>query len=462
MKKSWIKKAMAVFMAVSLIVSGVAVPGAVQAKAKPKLNKKKVTLKVGKAVKLKLKNAKGKIKWSSSNKSVATVSKKGKVKAKKAGSAKITAKSAGKKYICRVTVKGVGDGGSSQNPGTTAGPNTTKSPNATKKPTTSAKPSASPGANSPGKATTTSSQVLPSTAEEDTLAVGNLNITLGASKAEVEAKIGAKPDRTESTPLGFDAYIYNPSMDYTNYTQIQFDNDRAVCITTISSYFRYENLVAAGEDTEATLKDKGFTSIKSKYDYLAGYMYSSDTEYVIAFVDHQGSGKVYAVGIYSKQTSQSSSINLDRLFKAEYGNYDAAVNETMAKELFDWACAFRAAKGLFVFNAFDSNAAQLHSEDMAANDFVGYDSFDGTKREVRFEEAYAYTGSAECVASRSLDAFGFITWMVDNTESECYAKMVRTADNSGVGLDAYYLCTGFAANREQKDITYATLDLFYY
>lgn len=75
------------------------------AKKKPKLNKKKVTLYVGKTAKLKVKNTKKKVKWSSSKKSVATVTKTGKVTAKKKGKATITAKVAKKKLKCTVTVK---------------------------------------------------------------------------------------------------------------------------------------------------------------------------------------------------------------------------------------------------------------------------------------------------------------------------------------------------------------------
>lgn len=70
-----------------------------------KINKKKVTLKQGKTVKLKIKGTKKKVKWSSSKKAVATVSKKGVVKAKKPGKAIITAKIGKKKYKCKVTVK---------------------------------------------------------------------------------------------------------------------------------------------------------------------------------------------------------------------------------------------------------------------------------------------------------------------------------------------------------------------
>lgn len=82
------------------------------AKAKPKLNKKKITIKVGKTKKLKIKNLKGKkVKWKTSNKSVVKIKKTKKknvvqLKGKKAGTATVTAKIGKKKYKCKVTVKG--------------------------------------------------------------------------------------------------------------------------------------------------------------------------------------------------------------------------------------------------------------------------------------------------------------------------------------------------------------------
>ncbi len=75
------------------------------ARKKPKLNKKSVTLTVGKSVTLKLKNNKKKVKWTTSNRKIAKVNKKGNVTAIAAGSAKITAKAGKKKYQCRVRVK---------------------------------------------------------------------------------------------------------------------------------------------------------------------------------------------------------------------------------------------------------------------------------------------------------------------------------------------------------------------
>lgn len=73
--------------------------------AELKINKKKVTLSVGKTCKLSVTGVSKNIKWSSSNSKVATVSNKGKVTAKNTGTATITAKADAKEYTCQVTVK---------------------------------------------------------------------------------------------------------------------------------------------------------------------------------------------------------------------------------------------------------------------------------------------------------------------------------------------------------------------
>ena len=99
-----VKKSFILFLVLAMFVS--VTPGSYSDAAKKvKLNKTKITLKVGKTYKLKLKNNKKKVKWSSTKKKVAAVTSKGKVTAKKAGSAKIVAKAGKKKYTCRVTVK---------------------------------------------------------------------------------------------------------------------------------------------------------------------------------------------------------------------------------------------------------------------------------------------------------------------------------------------------------------------
>lgn len=81
----------------------------VNAATKPKLSKTKITMTVGQSKKLKVKGISKKrakrIKWKSSKKKVVTVTKTGKLKARKAGKATITAKVGKKKLKCKVVVK---------------------------------------------------------------------------------------------------------------------------------------------------------------------------------------------------------------------------------------------------------------------------------------------------------------------------------------------------------------------
>lgn len=130
------------------------------AKKKPALSKSKITLKVGKKKKLTVKNVKKKVKktWKSKNKKIASVSKTGVVKAKKAGKTTITCtfKHKGKKYKkkCVVTVKKAG-----KTPVKTKAPSTTSKPanTATTRPT--ATPTTPPANNSPAPTATNTASV---------------------------------------------------------------------------------------------------------------------------------------------------------------------------------------------------------------------------------------------------------------------------------------------------------------
>ena len=92
---------MALFLIFIFVVSNVQ---PVEAKTKVKLNKKSLTLVSGEKYTLKVQGVSSTVKWSSSNKKIATVNKKGTVVAKSEGKCKITAKVKGKKYKCTVKV----------------------------------------------------------------------------------------------------------------------------------------------------------------------------------------------------------------------------------------------------------------------------------------------------------------------------------------------------------------------
>ena len=76
------------------------------AKVSPKLSAEQVFLEKGNTKKVTMKglSKKQKVKWTTGNSKIFSVSKKGKIKAKKAGEAKLTAKLGKKKYKCKVVV----------------------------------------------------------------------------------------------------------------------------------------------------------------------------------------------------------------------------------------------------------------------------------------------------------------------------------------------------------------------
>lgn len=111
--KNIIKKSITTIIIFAMALT-LAMPVTAQAAKKkaPKISKTKVTMTITKkktkpAVQLKVKNVSAKnVKWTTSNKKVATVSKNGKVVAKKKGNAVITVKVKGSKTLrCKVTVK---------------------------------------------------------------------------------------------------------------------------------------------------------------------------------------------------------------------------------------------------------------------------------------------------------------------------------------------------------------------
>lgn len=144
MNKRRFYQKVAVVLIAALVLTGFSMgqTGVKAAKKKtPKLSKSSLTLTVGQSKKLTVKNSKGSIKWKTGSKKIASVSKKGVVKALKAGKTVISAtvKVSGKKKTlkCKLTVKAkkkatptqapqtASEGTNSQTPGGQTGGNTT-------------------------------------------------------------------------------------------------------------------------------------------------------------------------------------------------------------------------------------------------------------------------------------------------------------------------------------------------
>lgn len=114
MKK--VKKILSIVLVAGVVVSQIFSASSTSKAASVRLNKSSLSLRAGSSYRLKVTGTKKKIKWSSSKKSVATVSTSGYVSAKKAGSAKIYASVSGKKLTCKVTVRSGSTEGTATNP----------------------------------------------------------------------------------------------------------------------------------------------------------------------------------------------------------------------------------------------------------------------------------------------------------------------------------------------------------
>lgn len=99
-----LKQLMSMALALVMLVTLMG-PVPAHASGKPSLNKKSAVLYVGGYMRLKLNGASGKVKWSSSDKKIASVSQKGRVTAKKAGFVTIMARNGEKIYKCKLRVK---------------------------------------------------------------------------------------------------------------------------------------------------------------------------------------------------------------------------------------------------------------------------------------------------------------------------------------------------------------------
>ena len=98
------KRLLALISAVILMTT-MLIPAFQASAASVRLNKTKIVLVVGQTYNLKVSGTKKTPKWSSSNKKIVSVTKKGVIKGLKKGTATVTAKIGKKKYKCKVTVE---------------------------------------------------------------------------------------------------------------------------------------------------------------------------------------------------------------------------------------------------------------------------------------------------------------------------------------------------------------------
>ena len=502
-KRKW-KQGIAVLTAAALVLTGITVPGSAGAKAKIRLNKKKVTIKVGGKVTLKLKNAKKKVIWKSSKKKVASVSAKGIVRGKSAGTAKITAKSNKKSYTCTVIVKEKRDSfvepDETEMPGTTVPTakatgeptktpvnptsNPTKAPvseapvnptsNPTKAPASEApvnptsNPTKVPASEAPVNPTSNPTKVPadptpePTTAPTaapsgNTLTIGKYSLSIGMSLQDAQNILGSKCVDEGISPQGYASYIYNPGNDYSCLVEFQIRDGKLVELSTISKKFNYGGIAAAGNSI-AALKANGFTAVET-YKYTI-YSKTSDQEYINVMTDTQRGGAVYGVQIFDKSLG-----SMDTLLYPKNCKYSDDINKHQARLTALYLNAYRAYHGAGLMQITDNGVAQAHSEYMASKNSDVMDE-GSVSWKTRFDQNYndgeKLFLKTEYVSYGSPDAFSAVTYAIAERDSTTnFYKYILMEEYEDEAVDFCIEC-GFANTASGSKLTFSAFDFYAY
>ena len=474
-KRKW-KQGIAVLTAAALVLTGIIVPGSAGAKAKIRLNKKKVTIKVGGKVTLKLKNAKKKVIWKSSKKKVASVSAKGIVRGKSAGTAKITAKSNKKSYTCTVIVKEKRDSfvepDETEMPGTTTVPTAKPTGEPTKTPVNpTSNPTKAPASEAPVNPTkapvnptkepvdptpepTTAPTAAPS---GNTLTIGKYSLSIGMSFQDAQNILGSKCVDEGISPQGYASYIYNPGNDYSCLVEFQIRDGKLVELSTISKNFNYGGIAAAGNSI-ATLKANGFAAVET-YKYTI-YSKTSDQEYINVMTDTQRGGAVYGVQIFDKSLG-----SMDTLLYPKNCKYSDDINKYQARLTALYLNAYRAYHGAGLMQITDNGVAQAHSEYMASKNSDVMDE-GSVSWKTRFDQNYndgeKLFLKTEYVSYGSPDAFSAVTYAIAERDSTTnFYKYILMEEYEDEAVDFCIEC-GFANTASGSKLTFSAFDFYAY
>ena len=512
--KRYAGKGLAWTLAAALFLGGLQGTG-IQAAAKPKLNRTKVTLSVGKSVTLKVKRAKKKVKWSTSNKKIAKVTAKGKVRAVAPGTAKITAKTGRVKLVCKVTVKSKAEPGTpgtaptasatapSAKPGATspaagvsarpsqtnapkqsASPSQTNAPQQSISPTQTGTPqqSASPSqtdapqqstppsqTDAPQQSTPPSnrpadgqsSRVLPSAGKSRTLTVGTMAVTMGMSMDQVHASVVNSLVRTDQNQLGMQVEVYNPGGDYQNYMLVGYADGKVALMMTISAYFSYEGILFGG-DSYSKLESGDWAASKVYYKTnsdgstqkasgSAAYEYQGSDDHVIAFMDAFGGGTTYGAMVLDNAYTLKD-INEDS--KGDYE--DAQVIYSMEKEIYDLAMAFRVQKNV-------TNRKAILSENTEANlaaaqyckDLLSGETDEDSANSYFKEHVGVMTSLGSMNAEKTADAMGTLQYWIGYAACRDILLSVPSGQNP-----RSYQYVGIGASYDEHEGVAAVLYLF--
>lgn len=468
MKKKSCTRAWCGVLAAALVVTSTSSVMLAEAAKAPKLNKKTITLRAGAKKQLKVKNLKKKqkVKWKSSKKKIATVSKKGLVRAKKIGITKIVAKVGKKKLVCHVRVLPKKIVIRRPKPMPVATPvrvvtpkptaivqpsettNVSPTMDVTAKPTIAptvkptATPTVKPTATPTAKPTATPSGNAGQNVNlngKKAFTIAGYQLALGLTRDEVNTVLGSlKTDvkRTAKSPQGFDVIAFraggndtDKSFDekYSTYILIYLKDDIVVGISGNASSMNFDGTVSYGTDA-GTLVSNGWVDVdwyKTTAGNAAAYSKDVDNATIIAFADAYGDDKVYSIQIFNNAYSIADMTKCRETTLPM--NYSADVLTEMETETFEILNAYLVNTGVRAVddkalrkNTKVSNVARAYSKEIADEGCI--DAANAERKLALSKEALENAGLSfakwgERILIGNMDAIGFANSVIESERS---------------------------------------------
>lgn len=271
-------------------------PQNAMAAKKIRISSKSMKLYPGQSRTVKLKGTTKKPKWSSSKKSVATVSKKGKIKAKKQGNAVITAKLGKKKYKCKVKVLANPDTSTSSKEEQPSYDNTTGIPASPAVPTSSSEPTLTPTAVPTSSAEPTLAPTAAPTSSSEPTLTPTETPTSSSEPTSAPTEVPTEKPTTEPTAKPEIAKNYKKLADYLveNGT---YDSD--------NEYYYLSDLTGTTESIYSMCK----YNADGSYDFVTNFMTDSGSDLVTVTITPPEFTKGAVVNIFVQSSNASNLIS---------------------------------------------------------------------------------------------------------------------------------------------------------
>lgn len=473
-KKKSCTRAWCGVLAAALVVTSTSSVMLAEAAKAPKLNKKTITLRAGAKKQLKVKNLKKKqkVKWKSSKKKIATVSKKGLVRAKKIGITKIVAKVGKKKLVCHVRVlpKKIVIRRPKPMPVATPVRVVTPKPTAIVQPseTTNVSPTMDVTAKPTVKPTATPSGNAGQNVNlngKKAFTIAGYQLALGLTRDEVNTVLGSlKTDvkRTAKSPQGFDVIAFraggndtDKSFDekYSTYILIYLKDDIVVGISGNASSMNFDGTVSYGTSA-ATLVSNGWVDVgwyKTTAGNAAAYSKDVDNATIIAFADAYGDNRVYSIQIFNNVYSIADMTQCTETTLPM--NYSADVLTEMETETFEILNAYLVNTGVrdadvkaIRKNTKVSNVARAYSKKIANKGCI--DAANAKRDSAQTKEALENAGISfnnwgERIMIGNMDAIGFANSVIESNDARNTLISANYAI-CGIGASVYTESAGKA------------------